>query len=192
MAVYVSSARKKRRSILLVAAALLLGLVLGIVLGRATASGVSDAVASSQARGQELAAGLRTLPFEYEQLRSGNGSKDQASFLDAVDRIAARVPADLARAPWVGPQAKSNLLVAVENVRRAARIDTPPEAFRNNVEAAARAVEEAFDVRRTGDSQSQRGFAPTRQVVPGSALSVTAPGRGPASGRAQHVHPQVG
>jgi hypothetical protein len=144
VAVYMSAARKRRRTAVVAVVAVLVGLVLGVIIGRAT--GGEDPVGDSRRDGREVAAALRTLPVEYELLRSGAPGKSQAALQDAVDRIADDLFVALAHASWLGPTARAQATDSMKDAQRAVGAAEDPTEFGNDIEKAASSIEDVFNV----------------------------------------------
>lgn len=146
MAVYMSAARQRRRTIVIAVATLVLGLVAGLFIGRSTASDVNDALNASRDRGRSLAAALRALPLEYQQAQSG-GDENQAGIEDAVQRVARQADEAVAKAPWLGSDDHAGVTLSVGVVVDAAKRRVPSSEFENKVEMAAFTVEEVFGLK---------------------------------------------
>jgi len=145
MAVYMSPNRQRRRVVLVAVAALVVGAILGVVLGRATATTVADEVDASRTRGRRVAAALRALPIEYEQLRTGTGENSQLAFDDAVHRIVDQATTALDAAPWLRPSSRDRVSNQVEAVEKAVEAKVTPDEFRTTIDEAATTVEDVFD-----------------------------------------------
>lgn len=144
MAVYVSAGRRRRRSIVAAAVALVVGLVVGVLIGRATSSGVSDAVAASRKRGTQLVAQLQTLPFEYQAMTEHKPGKSRATFDDAIERIEEQLRADMEKMPWLSAHTKASTISAMEQLKAKADRQIPQPAFQDAVKATAGAVSDTF------------------------------------------------
>lgn len=146
MAVYMSTARQRRRTLAVAVGALLLGVILGALIGRATASDVNDALNASRSRGRELAAALHALPLEYEQARSGSG-ENQAGIEDAAKRVADQADSAVAKAPWLSGSDRIKVTLGVGVVVDAAHRGVSISEFQHAVDLAASIVEDVFGVR---------------------------------------------
>jgi hypothetical protein len=138
-----SAARKRRRVAVVAVLALVAGLALGIVIGRTT--GGDDPVGASRRDGREVAAALRTLPVEYELLRSGAPGKTELAFDDAVSRISDKLFLALSHATWLGPTARAQATNAMKDAQRAADAKENPDAFEQDIEASASSIEDVFN-----------------------------------------------
>src|SRR4051794_678056 len=143
-----SAAHKRRRTVAIAGIALLAGLGAGVLIGRAT--GGDDPVGDSRRDGREVAAALRTLPVEYELLRSGAPGKSQAALQDAVDRIADDLFVALAHAEWLGPTARAQATDAMKDAQRVVGAGEEPAQFGNDIEQAASSIEDVFNVKGSG------------------------------------------
>ena len=126
MALYISPARRRRRTLVVGGLALVAGLAVGVVVGRALASSGGDEVADRQAEVELLVARLDGVDLEYQQT-AGEGASGTDSFtgsIDAVRAIVADTPALLERMPWVAPAERDDVIARVAAV---APRGVPPE-----------------------------------------------------------------
>jgi hypothetical protein len=140
-----SAGRQRRRIIGVAIAALVVGAILGVVIGRATASGADDALSSSRARGRSIASALSTLPFEYEQARSGAAGEDPARIESAVQIVVDMVPPALDKAPWLGPGARQQVTDSVNAVTQAVHAKATVAAMSSAVDTAVATVTDVFN-----------------------------------------------
>lgn len=143
MAVYMSAARQRRRTIAIAVATLVLGLIAGLLIGRTTASGIDDDLSASRSRGRSLAAALRALPIEYEQAYSDTG-ENQAGIEDATQRVANQADSAVANAPWLSATERTRVTEAVAAVVDTASRRAPPTDFEEAAEEAATTAEDVF------------------------------------------------
>ncbi len=127
MAVYATPAKRRRTTVVVAIATLVVGLAIGVAIGRATASSVDDEIAKGRDGGRELVTALRVLPLEYGQAFSG--SSESALIEDTVNRSVSRLPAALDGAPWLGTAQRQTATAAVQAVRQAARDKLAPRRF---------------------------------------------------------------
>jgi hypothetical protein len=128
MALYVSAARRRRRTIVVGALALVAGLLIGWLAGRATGSSADDEVRARQRDAEQLVARLDGVDLEYQQTAGGGaGSSDAAKgSIDAARDIATDTDALLARMPWVAQAERTAAVALVDAVRRAVEQGAPP------------------------------------------------------------------
>jgi hypothetical protein len=145
MALYVSAARRRRRTLVVGAVTLVVGLLLGWLIGRATGSSADDEVAARQNDAEQLVARLDGLDLEYQQTAAGGASGSDAlqGSLDAAKAIAADADALLARMPWVAQAERTATVQVVDGVRQAVEAGAPPDAVSAAVAQADQAVRAA-------------------------------------------------
>lgn len=145
MALYVSAARRRRRTLVVGAAALVVGLLVGWLIGQATGSSANDDVKARQNDAEQLVARLDGLDLEYQQTVAGGASGSDAvnGSLDAAAAIAADTDALMARMPWVAQAERTATVQVVDGVRRAVEAGAPPEEVRAAVARADQAVRAA-------------------------------------------------
>ncbi len=145
MAVYIPASRRRRLAVITTGLAVLVGLGIGFVAGRATAKGVDDAVAESRHRASEAAAGLSRLPIEYEQTVTGTGGEDTAKMVASIEAARSLLDDAYDSAPWLSTAAKRKLNDAVDTVLADVRNSVSPATFKDDVDAAANAIDETFN-----------------------------------------------
>ena len=145
MALYVSAARRRRRTLVVGAIALVVGLLLGWLIGRATGSSADDEVNARQNDAEQLVARLDGLDLEYQQTAAGGagGSDALKGSLDAAAAIAADTDALMARMPWVAQAVRTATVQVVDGVRRAVEVGAPPDEVSAAVADADQAVRAA-------------------------------------------------
>ena len=145
MALYVSAARRRRRTIVVGAVALVVGLFVGWLMGRATGSSADDEVNARQNDAEQLVARLDGLDLEYQQTAAGGagGSDALKGSLDAAAAIAADTDALMARMPWVAQAERTATVQVVEGVRRAVEVGATPDEVSAAVADADQAVRAA-------------------------------------------------
>ena len=142
MALYVSPARRRRRTVVAAAVALVVGVVIGWLIGHATGSSADDEVKARQQDVGQLVARLDGLDLEYQQTAAGGASTSDAvrGAEDAARVIAADTDALLDRMPWVPSAERAATVALVDEVRQAVAAGSPPDA----VTAAVRRAEAAL------------------------------------------------
>ena len=145
MALYISPARRRRRTLVVGGLALVAGLAVGVVVGRALASSGGDEVADRQAEVELLVARLDGVDLEYQQT-AGEGASGTDSFtgsIDAVRAIVADTPVLLERMPWVAPAERDDVIARVAAVATAVESGAPPEQVSAAVAEAETAMRAA-------------------------------------------------
>ena len=145
MALYVSAARRRRRTVVVGVVALAVGLLAGLVIGRSLGSSAGDDVAARQRDAEQLIARLDGLDLEYQQTAGGGagGSDAFQGSVAAARSIAADAPGLLARMPWVPSAEGENVVALVVAVATAVEGGAPPEAVTEAVTAADVALRSA-------------------------------------------------
>lgn len=137
MALYVPQARRRRRLVLSVAGATVLGLAIGAVAGRVSAPTVHDRVDQVQTSSRDIAAGLRVVALHTAETTAGAGGTDLV--LERTGRDLAR---EFERAPWISGEQRSLLLADLNRLR--AQPDKATEEFGRAVDAFATTIENVF------------------------------------------------
>jgi len=145
LALYVSAARRRRRTLVVGAVALVVGLLLGWLIGRTTGSSAGDEVKARQDDAAQLLARLDGLDLEYQQTGASgaSGSDARKGSLDAASAIAADTDALLARMPWVAQAERTATVQVVDGVRRAVEAGASPDQVSAAVAKADQAVRAA-------------------------------------------------
>lgn len=142
MALYIPAGRRRRRTIALVAAALVVGLAAGALVGRATAPSIDDHVRSVQGDARQTAAGLRVLAL-HDQAGAISSQTPGAGGADLVlGRTRNELDDEFARAPWLGRAQREELLRALDALQSIA--DRTSAAFGRAADALARKIETTF------------------------------------------------
>jgi hypothetical protein len=146
MAIYVPPSRRRRQLVLLVALGLVVGLVAGFAAGRASSSGIDDAVAKVRTQATDAAIALQRIPIEYSQAVSGSGGESTRTITEAIARARDEIDQAWADAPWSVPAARRPVDAALTALDRAVAGQADPAQFQTDVDAAVKAVEDAFGV----------------------------------------------
>jgi hypothetical protein len=145
VALYIPATARRRRSIAITVAALVLGLIAGLLIGRTTAPTATDRIHSIQEDARRTAAGLRVLSL-HEQ---AGAVSDQAPGNGGAALVLTRTRSELSdetdRAPWITPQARRALLDQLAKL--AARTDRNAAGFGDAADALAGRIEEVFGVK---------------------------------------------
>ena len=138
MALYVPRRVRRRRLVIGVAAAVVIGLVVGGIVGRTSAPSVADEVLTVRESGSQLAARVGALPIEYEQAVAGTGDTVQKGVIEALDGIDADAKTIASRALWLTAAQRLEIDAALADVRDAARTAVTPPQFEDTAIAAAK------------------------------------------------------
>jgi hypothetical protein len=138
MALYVSAARRRRRTVVIGVLALAVGILVGVLVGRSLGSSADDEVVARQADAEQLVARLDGLDLEYQQTAGGGAGETDAlqGSVDAARSIAAETPDLLARMPWVPPAERESVEALVVSVVTAVEAGAPPAEVSATVVAA--------------------------------------------------------
>lgn len=142
MAVYATPAKRRRTTIVVAVAALVVGLAVGVAIGRGTASSVDDEIAKGREGGRRLVTALRVLPLEYSQ--AFTGSSESGLIEDTVKRSVARLPAALDGAPWLGSAQRQTATAAVQAVQKAAGDHLAPRRFEAIIATSTATLQNVF------------------------------------------------
>ena len=138
MALYVSAARRRRRTIVVGVVALAVGLLAGLLVGRSLGSSAQDDVSDRQRETEQLVARLDGLDLEYQQTAGGGaaGTDARQGSIDAARAIAADTTGLLAAMPWVTPAERQSVAAAVGSVVTAVEQGVPAAEVSAAVAAA--------------------------------------------------------
>ena len=117
MALYISAGRRRRRIIISAAVALVLGLAVGLLVGRAMVTTPREQADSVVATGRDLATRVDALTIEYEQVIAGRGDSVAKGVTEPLVGIERDLRAVLAKAPWLGAEARTVLLAKLGELR---------------------------------------------------------------------------
>jgi len=152
MALYVSAARRRRRTIVVGGVALVVGLLAGWLIGRTAGSSAEDEVKARQVDAEQLVARLDGLDLEYQQTATGGASGSDAvkGSLDAAKEIATDADALLARMPWVAQAERTSTVGLVDAVRQAVELGATPAEVTAAVAQADQALRAAAGLDQPG------------------------------------------
>jgi len=145
MAMYIPPGRRRRRLLLSVLAAVVVGLVIGVIVGRVTAPTVEDRVAEVRDTAAGAIGQLQALPFEYEKQLSGDQQFEQGGGVDdALARTRDELDRAIADAPWLTGVQIDAVHAAIDDLRSAAREPVSPDDFETQVGQATDAITAVF------------------------------------------------
>jgi hypothetical protein len=137
MAMYIPPGRRRRRLLLSVGAAVVVGLIVGVIVGRATAPTVDDRVADVRAAAAGAVAQLQALPLEYEKQAGGDQQfKEGGGVDDALGRTRGDLDDAIADAPWLTGTQIDAVHAAIDDLRTAARDGVSPSDFETQTDQA--------------------------------------------------------
>jgi hypothetical protein len=151
MAVYTPPGARRRRTIFMVIAAVLVGLLAGLVVGRATSRGIDDAVSGAKRRGSDAVTALARLPIEYEQKLNAQGGETAKTLLESVDAAEALLDDAFDAAPWLTAEQKQAARAAIDSVRADVNDRVSAREFQNRIETASNVVARTFGVSANSD-----------------------------------------
>lgn len=143
MALYIPASRRRRQTVLVAVAALLLGLLVGGAIGRASAPSIDDRIRSVRSDARATAAALRVLALHDQSGAASNQANGGGADL-VLRRTRAELRTEFARAPWLRASQRSPLLAELD--RLAAQPDHTSAAFGAAAETFAAHIEATFGV----------------------------------------------
>jgi len=145
MAIYVPRARRRRNTIMVGVAGVVLGVILGGLIGRASAPTVEDRVRSVRAEARAIASQLRVVSLHEESGAESlaNGTGDAGADL-ALRRTEDNLKRLLKRAPWVAGKTGADLLSDTVALRASAPGQARTPAFGHQVDTLADRIEATF------------------------------------------------
>jgi hypothetical protein len=144
MAIYVPRARRRRNTILVGVAGLVVGVVLGIAAGRSSAPTIEDRVKSVRGEAGAIASQLRVVSLHEESgAASFKGGGDAGAEL-ALRRTETNLRALFRRAPWVTTKASGQLIADTTALQTEAPKQANTEEFSKQVNALADKIEATF------------------------------------------------
>ncbi len=143
MALYIPASNRRRRTVLIGVAALVIGLVLGVVAGRSTAPTVADKISSVRSDARRTAANLRVIVLHDQQgisSETGGGGTD----IQAREHAQGGRQAEFAAAAWLSQADKDAVIASLDALT--ARTDKSSAEFATATDALAKQIEETFGV----------------------------------------------
>jgi hypothetical protein len=144
VALYIPAGQRRRRTIALVLATLVVGLIAGVLIGRALAPSVEDRVRSVQSDARQTAAGLRVLVLHDEAGAVTNQSPGDGGADVVLARTRTELEDEFARAPWLSGRQRDELIQALDAL--VAIRDRTSAAFASAAESLAVKIEQTFGV----------------------------------------------
>jgi hypothetical protein len=144
MAIYVPRARRRRNTILVGVAGLVLGAVLGGLMGRASAPTVEDRVRSVRAEARDIAAQLRVVSLHEGENAASLGVTGDAGADLALRRTEDNLKRLFRRTPRVPGKTGADLLSDTVALRASAPGQARTEAFGKQIDALADRIEATF------------------------------------------------
>ena len=145
MTLYISAARRQRRTIAWAVGVGLLTFVVGLLFGRQQIPSISDRVSSVQAAAGEIATGIERLDIEYEQALAASGTDTvTAGVVAPLDELRARLQRTMDDAPWLAASQRQALLDSMAELRSGAVDGISLDDFRTRADATGQRVRTAF------------------------------------------------
>jgi hypothetical protein len=146
MAVYVSVARRRRRTVLWAIATLVIGLLVGFAVGTTRTKSVDDRVQSVHADADQIAARLVALDIEYRDALGGGSDDFDTSVIQPLGKIQSDAVHLLDRAAWINPDQRGEVLDELAKLVVLAKARTAADEFLAALNDAASSVRSTFGV----------------------------------------------
>ena len=147
MALYISAGRRRRRVIVAAALALVVGMAAGLLIGRLSVTTPSEQARAVADRGRDLATRIDALTIEFEQAVNGTGDSVAKGVTEPLIGIERDLRSTLAKAPWLVPATKSDLIAMVAELRTEDTSGMSPVGFESATAAVSKALRSALGVR---------------------------------------------
>lgn len=147
MALYISAGRRRRRVIVAAALALVVGMAAGLLIGRLSVTTPSEQARAVADRGRDLATRIDALTIEFEQAVNGTGDSVAKGVTEPLIGIDRDLRSTLAKAPWLVPATKSDLIAMVAELRTEDTSGMSPVGFESATGAVSKALRSALGVR---------------------------------------------
>ena len=147
MALYISAGRRRRRIIITAAVALAVGLTVGFIVGRAMVTTPREQADSVATTGRDLATRVDALTIEYEQAVDGSGDSVAKGVTEPLVGIDRDLRAVLAKAPWLGAEARTVLLATLAKLRADATSGMPAARFASSSADVSKLIRSTLGVR---------------------------------------------
>lgn len=144
MAIYVPRARRRRNTILVGVAGLVVGAVLGAAAGRSSAPTVEDRVRSVRAEARAIASQLRVVSLHETSGAASFAAGGDAGADLALQRTETKLKALFKRAPWVTTKTAGDLIAETAALRVEAPKQANSDAFGKQVDALGDKIESTF------------------------------------------------
>jgi len=140
MALYVSKARRARRTTIICVVVAIVAGALGWAIGHSQVPSVDDRVASVRTDADRIATDISRLDIEYQQALAGKGDSVAAGVLTPLHDEQTALQHTMDRAPWLAAARRSAMLDSVVAAEQAARDHVTLEQFRVRLTAAAKLI----------------------------------------------------
>jgi len=151
MALYIPAGRRRRRLIVAVAVAAVVGLLAGWAIGRAGAPSIDDRASSVRSGAQRVDARLLALPIEYEKVLAGDPQyANGGGPADSLTGIVADTQRLASDAVWLSDGQRAAVVAAVDRARTTAIDRADASAFAAAVDQATSSVETTFGLESGG------------------------------------------
>lgn len=149
MALYVSSARRARRTAIIALGAAVVALVIGWAIGRAQIPSIESRVSEVQADAERIATNVERLDIEYEQALANTGDSVIAGVVSPLNGDRLELQHTMDRAPWITTVQRSAVLDALANVESGAKGRIPLTEFRERTTAAGKLIRSTLGTSRS-------------------------------------------
>lgn len=150
MALYVSIAARRRRTVVIAVLTGVIALALGWLIGRQQVPSIDERVVAIEARAADIATGVERLDIEYEQVLAGAGDTAEAGVIAPLDGLRQQLVANLEQAPWITQDERTALIDQFVELESAARRSTPLDDYRRLLLDAGTSVRTTFGVGTSG------------------------------------------
>ena len=147
MALYISAGRRRRRIIITAAVALAVGLTVGFILGRGMVTTPREQADFVAATGRDLATRVDALTIEYEQAVARSGDSVAKGVTEPLVGIDRDLRAVLAKAPWLGAEARTMLLAKLGELRVDATSGMSAVRFASSTAGVSKLIRSTLGVR---------------------------------------------
>jgi hypothetical protein len=144
MALYTPRSQRRRNTLLLSLATLVLGAALGVLGGRLTAPTVDDRVVAVQGQARQITSQLRVLSLHSEAGASSLGASGDAGADRALQRVGTDLTNAFDQAPWIPAAERDKLRGGVQDLERRAPTEASHPEFGKAAGQLADDVDKTF------------------------------------------------
>jgi hypothetical protein len=140
MALYVSKARRARRTTIVCVLVAIVAGGLGWAIGHGQVPSVDERVQSVRSDADRIATDISRLDIEYQQALAGQGDSVTAGVLTPLRDEQTALQHTMDRAPWLAAARRSEMLDSVVAAEQAARDHVTLEEFRARLTTSAKLI----------------------------------------------------
>jgi hypothetical protein len=140
MALYVSKARRARRTTIICVVVAIVAGGLGWAIGHGQVPSIDERVQSVRSDADRIATDITRLDIEYRQALAGQGDSVAAGVITPLRDEQAALQHTMDRAPWLAAARRSAMLDSVVAAEQAARDHVPLEQFRARLTTSAKLI----------------------------------------------------